>query len=222
VAPFDEFITTLETVPKLLSDLALGVSIAQQRMDLNYLRDLRALMEMVAPLLKDSGKLDEFTALFKAIGPSRYQFTTTSIEVRADLQTSVGQQFGAGITVPMAVAINASYARRTASDVRASAVIRSVLHAVSADPATMQALLSAAKDAPTTELPKDLSPAQQAIQEALTKLAGTTAAGQLPEKAAGADSGGGSAAAADKTDAGGKTSATDKTASGTNSAGGTK
>jgi hypothetical protein len=170
MSDFDDFFKSFDTVPKILSDMALSIAVAQQRMDIDYINNLTAIMQMAAPLLKEDHKVDEFIALFKAIGPSRYQFTTTTLEVRADMQSSTGTQFSIGLSVPFAVTVNASYTRRTASDFRASALIRTVMNATPADPATMQTLLNAAKEAPGVTLPADANPNQKAIQSALDKL----------------------------------------------------
>jgi hypothetical protein len=175
VSDFEKFFRDFETVPKILSDLALSIAVAQQRLDVDYLNNLQGIMTIAGPLLQNANKIDEFIALFKAIGPARQQFTTTTFEVRADMQSSSGTQFSIGASVPFAVAVNASYSRRTASDFRAAALIRTVMTVTPADPATMQTLLNAAKDAPATTLPSGLSEGQKAIQSALNGLAGIKA-----------------------------------------------
>src|SRR5262245_577151 len=179
---FQKFFESFDTIPKLVSDLALSIAVAQQRMDVAYLRSLREIAELAKPLLKDDAKVTEFITMFKAIAPARYQFTETIVEVRADMQLSTGQQFTIGVTAPFAVAVNASYTRRTASDYRASALIRTVIQAVSADPGTMQSLLNAAKEAPGTVLPKEMSDAQKAIQDALMELGKATEGGTFGDK----------------------------------------
>ena len=181
MSAFEDFFKGFETVPKILSDFALSIAVAQQRMDVDYINNLKAIMQMAAPLLQDGKKLDEFIALFKAIGPARYQFNQTTFEVRADMQSSSGSQFSIGVSVPFAVTVNASYARRTSSDFRASALIRTVMTATVADPATMQTLLNAAKDAPGVTLPDTASPNQKAIQEALNGLATVDAPRKEPQ-----------------------------------------
>src|SRR5829696_9291228 len=83
----DEFYQKLSTLPRLISDLALSIAEAQRRLDENYLKELRDFTDIILPLLQDgTGKADQYLALFKAIAPSRYQFTETVVEVRADLQ----------------------------------------------------------------------------------------------------------------------------------------
>jgi hypothetical protein len=107
----------------------------------------KALATASEALEKAEAEAGAFLTLFKAIAPSRYQFTETIVEVRADLQMGSMKQFDVGGTFGLnagvfAVAVNASYTKRSAYDFRASALIRSTLHAVSADPDVMAALLA--------------------------------------------------------------------------------
>lgn len=187
IQEMEKFYESFETLPKLISDLALSVAAAQSRMDVTYIHDMKALLQIIASLYRDKdGNATvppaDLISLFKTMGPTRYQFTETVVEIRADMQLTTGSQFSVGISAPFAVAVNASYTRRTASDYRASALIRTVLHAVSADPGVMQTLLNAAATL-KTELPEKQS--QKALQEAFAGLAQTfkgdrPAAGELP------------------------------------------
>jgi len=143
----DEFYEKLQTLPRLISDLALSIAEAQRRLDENYLKELRDFTDIILPLLQDgSGKADQYLALFKAIAPSRYQFTETVVEVRADLQmttmsqTEIGGQIG--IKTPVfAVAVNASYTKRSAFDFRAAALVRTQLNAIPSTPDVLDKLL---------------------------------------------------------------------------------
>jgi hypothetical protein len=164
MSTFDDFYNNLQTLPKLISDLALSVSEAQRRMDINYIQDLTAFLKLISSFYKAEGgqpppQPDQLLSLFKAMMPSRYQFTETVVEVRADLQMTTGTQFtgggSLGINVPVAVTVNASYTKRSATDHRASALIRTVLNAVPADPGVMQSLLTAAAAAPGAQPPDD-------------------------------------------------------------------
>jgi hypothetical protein len=145
----DAFYNSLQTLPRLISDLALSIAEAQRRMDQNYLKDLAAFSAVVLPLLQDgTGKADQFLNLFKAMAPSRYQFTETVVEVRADLQmtnaSEVSVEGKVGITTPVfAVAVNASYTKRSAYDYQAAAVIRTQLNAIPANPDLLDKLLDA-------------------------------------------------------------------------------
>src|SRR5215510_715488 len=90
----DKFYNELQTVPKLISDLALGVAEAQRRLDASYLENLAEFMRVVSKTLtpapgSPSGatgmSADQLQALFRSMAPSRYQFTETVVEVRAQL-----------------------------------------------------------------------------------------------------------------------------------------
>lgn len=143
----DTFYNSLQTLPRLISDLALSIAEAQRRMDQNYLKDLAAFSAVVLPLLQDgTGKADQFLNLFKAMAPSRYQFTETVVEVRADLQMTNAKETSVegkvGITTPVfAVAVNASYTKRSAYDYQAAALIRTQLNAIPANPDLLDKLL---------------------------------------------------------------------------------
>lgn len=153
----DEFYEKLQTLPRLISDLALSIAEAQRRMDESYLKELRDFTDIILPLLQDgSGKAEQYLTLFKAIAPSRYQFTETVVEVRADLQmttmsqTEIGGQLG--IKTPVfAVAVNASYTKRSAFDFRAAALVRTQLNAIPSTPDVLDKLLD--PGAITTQLP---------------------------------------------------------------------
>lgn len=146
-----KFYNDLQTVPKLVSDLALSIAEAQRRMDQDYLENLAQFVTIIAEvgaLSSPPGSIDtdRFLSLFRAMAPSRYQFTETVLEVRADLQMGrqedIKGEVNLGIKAAVfALAINASYARRTAYDAHASALIRTTLNAVPADPAMVDKLL---------------------------------------------------------------------------------
>jgi hypothetical protein len=143
----DKFYDSLQTLPRLISDLALSIAEAQRRMDENYMKDLAAFASVVLPLLHDgTGKADQFLNLFKAMAPSRYQFTETVVEVRADLQmsnaTETSVSGSVGIKTPVfAVTINAAYTKRSAYDYQAAALIRTQLNAIPANPDLLDKLL---------------------------------------------------------------------------------
>ena len=180
---FKDFYDNLMTLPKLISDLALSVAEAKRRMDVNYLQDLKAFMQIVSSLYLAPPKnapagtawtppSKQALELFEAMGPSRFQFTEVVIETRADLQMSTSSltKLGgtAGITVPFAVSVNASYEKRTATDARAAALVRVVMNSVTADAKLMTTLLDAAKNSPGAPLPDDSR--YQALAEAFKSL----------------------------------------------------
>jgi hypothetical protein len=174
MSDLETFFNSFQTLPKLISDLAMSMALAQQRMDENYVKSLKGVIDIFAPFIKPDVSPDQFIPLLKELLPAHYQFTNTVFEIRADMQSSTGTSatagITAGVTVPFAVSVNASYTRRTASDFRASALIRTVVNAVNADPQLTQAMIAAAQAAPGTALPADASPAQKSIQEALNAI----------------------------------------------------
>lgn len=145
----DKFYKNLQTLPRLISDLALSIAEAQRRMDQNYMNELAEFVDIVLPLLQDgSGQAEQFISLFRAIAPSRYQFTETVVEVRADLQMTTATEgtveASLGINTPVyAVAVNASYTKRSAYDYRAAAVVRTQLNAIPSNPELLDKLLDA-------------------------------------------------------------------------------
>lgn len=160
----------LQTLPGLIGDLALSVATAQQRLDQSYIESLTDFTRMVKELITAKGKDDKTAAtpaadylnLFRAIAPSRYQFTETVIEVRADLQMASSSQLELGASVGIkrpvfAATVNVSYLKRTASDYRAAATVRSVLNAIPADSGLLDQLLARGGDAPSAALPGDSS-----------------------------------------------------------------
>jgi hypothetical protein len=154
----DQFYGTLESMPKLIGDLALSVAEGQRRLDQDYIEALTAFAQIASNLIgTDPDAVNKFMTLFKAMGPSRYQFTETVVEVRADLQMSTMDSLTVGATIgfpaPVAVAINASYTRRSAYDYQAAALVRTVLNAIPSDSALMATLLQRAGEVPHATLP---------------------------------------------------------------------
>jgi len=171
----DKFYSSLGTVPALIGELAMSVAAAQARLDRNYVDSFTRFVEVVRSAVND-GVEDATTGttlsadekakakdaagkrligLFQAIAPSRYQFTETVLEVRADLQASGATSLGAGFSIggPAAVAVNASYTRRNSYDYRAAALIKTTLHAISANDDVLKALLERLEKTPTIALP---------------------------------------------------------------------
>ena len=162
--PIDRFYNELQTVPKLLRDLALGVAEAQRALDHDYLENLteftKVIRNAVFPNPESPFPAADYIGLFKAMAPSRQQFTETTAEVHADLQLAsaseinVGGEFGLKAAI-FAVAVNASYARRNAYNYQAAATIKTIIHSVSADPGVMEKLVTRCASAPGVETPKD-------------------------------------------------------------------
>jgi hypothetical protein len=156
------FYNELQTVPKLVSDLALSIAEAQRRLDHDYLENLAEYVRLMATVSQmvpsDAANPNRFPDLFRTLAPSHYQFTETVLEVRADLQMGKMEELGlkadVGIKASVfAVAINASYTKRSAYDAHASALIRTTLNAIAADSAVMDKLLPRAGEVPHAPAP---------------------------------------------------------------------
>jgi hypothetical protein len=173
----DKFYNTLSTLPKLIGDLGIDIAEAQRRLDQNYLDELAAFTKMVRETF-DHITVEQYLALFKAMAPSRYQFTETAIEVRADLQTASSSELNIGVEVGIKTAVfsltaNVSYLKRTASDYQAAAVIRSVLNAVPADPGLLEKLLARGVGSPPEA--QLTNPRYQALADAFAHVVGHVA-----------------------------------------------
>ena len=150
---------------------------------MNYVDSLNRFAQMVdehievalpknATAKQRTARTQRFKELFQTVAPSRYQFTETVVELRADLQaatatdTSVTADVGIN-TGPFAVAINASYTKRNAYDYRASAFIRTVLNAIPANEDILDKLLARGSKAPNINLPDRKNVGLEALGEAL-------------------------------------------------------
>ena len=158
------FYNDLQTVPKLVSDLALSIAEAQRRLDHDYIENLAQFSKVIGSVTQfaasDPANAGKFTELFRQMAPSRYQFTETVLEVRADIQMSRFEETGAAVNLGIkasvfALAINASYTKRAAYDARSSALIRTTLHAITSD-SIMDKLLPRAGEVTNAEPPNSL------------------------------------------------------------------
>ena len=171
----DQFYGSLQTLPGLISELALSIADAQTRLDRNYIDSLAAFSRIVAKTVKASKKLkvDDYKTLFETMAPSRYQFSETVVEVRADLQMvsakSLSVDASVGINAGVfAVALNASYTKRNSYDYRAAALIRTVLNAIPADANQLQTLLARGGNDASVKLPANAG--IEAMGESANKL----------------------------------------------------
>lgn len=179
----DHYYENLQSLPQLISNISLSVAEAQRRMDQNFVDSLAELAKVFSAMLgTDPVGVSNFSTLFKAMGPSRYQFTETVVEVRADMENTTMSEFtlggSAGFTAPVAVSVNASYTRRNAYDYQASALIRTVLNAIPADATLMDTLLKRAGDVPHAELPS--SDRYKALWQSFGQLLQATGSPQSP------------------------------------------
>ena len=134
----------LNNIPNIVSSMGLGIAAAQRAFNLDYLESLERLFALAKMMSSaEAGDLkDIFQDIVKAMAPSRYQFTETTISVRMDLAQSM--QEGASATLGAsvgAVALNASYTRGFAYDYGAAAEVKTVIDAIPFDPAVMSELL---------------------------------------------------------------------------------
>lgn len=172
-----KFYNDLQTVPKLIRDLALSVAEAQRALDHDYLQNLTEFLRLIRALPADGKSLsvEETKALFQLMAPSRHQFTETVCEVRADIQMASASELGLTTSMGLkgalfSVAVNASYLRRNAYNAQAAATIKTVIHSVPADPGVLEKLIARAAAIPSVEGPKETR--WQEISEAFAKLFG--------------------------------------------------
>ncbi|MBL8228181.1 MAG: hypothetical protein JNL98_06875 [Bryobacterales bacterium] len=189
-AKMEDFFDSVQTVPKMLSDLALAVSTAQGRLDDDYVCNLKEFVAMLSTLRETGLSTDQLLALIQGLAPARLQFTETTVEVRADLQMSSLSELGVsgelGVRAGMfAVALNASYTRRYGYDQRAAATIRSVIQAAPPAPGVMEQLLRPAVAPPGGILPSTARYRELAevLRELQTTLAPRDATPQDGERA---------------------------------------
>jgi len=188
MSDIDKFYEDFDTLPKLISNLALAIADAQRRLDDDYLQSLGTFQKIVGELKGANAAIGtaDFMALFKLIGPSRYQFTKTVVDVKADLQMTSGSEFSIGgslgLKTPLlAVAVNASYSQRTSASFQASAQIHCEINAISSDEGVMTELLKNAAPVPAgTILPSNSAkPILDGLKQLVAPLAIVTD-GNLP------------------------------------------
>ena len=134
-----------------------------------------AAMKKAAEIIGDAGTpaVAQYLELFKTIAPSRYQFTETVVEVRADLRVASESELKLGASLGInkgifSAAVNFSYLKRSASDYQAAAALRSVINAIPADPGLMSDLLARAGTPISANFKADAS--FKAMLEALNEM----------------------------------------------------
>ncbi|MBW1800136.1 MAG: hypothetical protein JRJ85_05335 [Deltaproteobacteria bacterium] len=169
----EAFYDNLQTLPGLIGKLGLSVAEAQRMFDQSYIESLKRYLQVLSTVRKQGDKVEDYLTLLKDLAPSRIQFTETTAEVRADLQMTSMSEFKIGGEVGIkasifAVTVNASYTRRSAYDASASAMIRTVMHAVPASEAVLDKLLARTANIPHVDLPDP--DRYKALAEAFTEL----------------------------------------------------
>ncbi len=156
----NDFYTSLDTLPRLISDLAMSVAEAQRRVDESYVASLKDLSTVIAAngtTPDNAGKVRDFLQAFL---PARYQISQTEVEVRADLrmasQTELGINGQLGIqTAILAASVGAAYASRYGYDYQAAARIRTVFQTSPTDPEIVKAMLDRLAKEPNLEVSPD-------------------------------------------------------------------
>lgn len=165
----------LNNIPNIISSMGLGIAAAQRAFNLDYLESLERLLAIAKEISKeDNADLAPiFDHIVKAMAPSRYQFSETTVSVRMDLaqsmQTGTSATLGASVG---AVAVNAAYTQGFAYDYRAAAEVKTVINAVHFDPNVLQTLLDNAKNLgnKVLELPEDMAKVDKAFMEKSKEL----------------------------------------------------
>ena len=180
--PADRLIGQLNHLPTTIARMGLGIAEAQKELDANFVRDLRAILAMCKraltdgdnPLSEDSKTL--LMAVVERFAPTRYEFTETTLEFRADLAESldVGASLGASVGASagiVAASISASGSVAYGYDYNAAARISTVLHARPLDSATMRTLLQRADRLGALESPKHQIDAAKQLEANVEALA---------------------------------------------------
>lgn len=162
-------IKDLTNVPNIIASLGLGVATAQKAFNLSYLESLEKLFSL-AKQVRSSEDSDDFKEIFndiiKAMAPSRYQFTETSIAVRMDLAQSLQETKASSLGLSVgAITVNAAFTQAFAYDYRAAAEVKAVLHAVNFDANAMNSLLARVEELASKDLslPEEMAEADVSI-----------------------------------------------------------
>lgn len=155
-AELDRLTKQLKHLPGIIGGLGLSIAEAQKEFNKDYLNNIKRLLVMIRHTLgeskdendeasMDAASIDAIRSLLTSLAPSRYQFTETTIEFRADLAESLDLALNLGIGFGyQAIMVNAGFTLGYGYDYRAAARITSVIHAMPADPAMTKSLLDRA------------------------------------------------------------------------------
>lgn len=163
-----QLINDLGAVPKIVADLGLGIAEAQKAMNLSYLEGVERLIAATKMVFDAKDKEDKtvetpeemkaaLLEVLKALAPTRYQFTETTLSVKLDLSQRVtgagSAELGANLG---AVVVNAGMTLGFGYDYRGAAELTTVIHASAPGFDLANTLLERAKDikGKALELPK--------------------------------------------------------------------
>ena len=188
-----ELINDLSSVPNIIGNLGLSIAAAQKAFNLDYLENIERMFALIKATLggvkagdathpaaalstDEQAKVDAMAStiqdMLKAIAPSRYQFSETTLSVRLDLAQTLQASGTVGLGVGFsAITLNAAFTIGYSYDYRAAAECRTVIHAIPADQTTFQKLLDRSKELNdrTLELPAKAQ-IDQAIWDQSTKM----------------------------------------------------
>ncbi len=183
------FTRELGDVARTVGTLGLEIAHAQNALNTAYLSGLERLLEMLRGFAKaapaggavpqvpgiDPTLLQE---LVRALAPTRYQYTETTLTVHMDLAQSLQIGAAIGVGVPLGgVIVNAGLTLGFGYDYRAAAEIRTVIHAAPASETVFERLLERAKetDQKPIELPEGMDKSEFALLEKAVTLHDKTA-----------------------------------------------
>jgi hypothetical protein len=199
-----DLIKDLSSVPNIVGNLGLSIAAAQKAFNLDYLENIERILGLIYAMLggvkagagpgqttalstAEQAKVDAMAPaiqdMLKALAPSRYQFTETSLNVKLDLAQTlqVGGSVGLGVGYG-ALTLNAAFTIGYSYDYRAAAECNTVIHAIPADPSVFQTLLDRAKNLTDSSL---ALPAKADIDQAIwdqTSAAAQKLTGITPPK----------------------------------------
>ena len=177
----------LSKVPNIVGGLGLAIAAAQKAFNLDYLCNLEGVVGLIQMLLAGKGadgkdlnpeqaqRLADarpaIADMIKALAPSRYQYTETTLSVRLDLAQTKSVDLAAGLGVGYGgIAVNASLAVGYRYDYRAAAECKTIINAIPADPQMLQVLIERADklSQKSLELPPRTEVDQRIIDQART------------------------------------------------------
>ena len=152
-----KLVKDLDNIPSIIGALGLSIAEAQKAFNLDYIENIERIVAIAASIGKGMGDTAEGSVdedvrkfvleLLRQLAPPQYQFTETTLSVKMDLAQTMQAGAGAGFSVGYgAFAVNGAVSMAYGSDYRAAAEVKTVIHAVPSDAATLGALLGRAKE----------------------------------------------------------------------------
>jgi len=131
----DRQVSQLIEVADVVGDLGRNIAAAQKLLNKDYVESLQAMMRTAADHLDQGSTGEERAAalmsLLRALAPSRYQYTETTVEFAADLAETKqrSSMIGGGVTFKM-LQVNAAMSMGYGEVYRSAARITATIHAV--------------------------------------------------------------------------------------------